>query len=264
MRHDMQKVVGDTRRSGGHLKFPKHRRDGSRDVEDLPTRESMGCRHVRDWGTSKGGTAYRSAPLRRWLNAQVGRPWSKVLSELSARFTRTTSSGRDAFSTLDWYVEKDVFISEEGVPMMKQAWGGRQSSVSGLYVHPESGLLCRAERDKGAVATRRQRREEEARKLLEQRREIGPNRFLVKHADNWFIVELAKVPDVPIKTGPFGYPTRRDEHVFHDALLRADVTSPWTYARKYLDRKALYGSDDLYATSAKQANHQELKRYGVL
>src|SRR4051812_4716895 len=33
-------------------------------------------------------------PAHRWLVAQVGRPWSKVFSELSARFDTRTVAGR--------------------------------------------------------------------------------------------------------------------------------------------------------------------------
>jgi hypothetical protein len=262
MRHDMQKVVGDTRRSGGHAKFPKHRRDGVRDVEDLPARESMSSRHVRDWSHSKGGKAFRSAPIRRWLNAQVGRPWSKVLSEMCARLNRETSAGRDALSTIEWYVETDVTIREDGVPMEKRAWNGKTPEVSGLYVHPVNGLLCRAE--PRHVNWREAHREREAQELLEKRRQIGPGKFLIKHAENWFIVELATVPDVPVEKDRLGNPVRREEHVIVDALLKADVTSPYSYDCKHLSRDALYGSDSLYAKTAKQANHQELKRYGVI
>ncbi len=40
------------------------------------------------------GFSDKLAPARRWLASQVGRPWSKVRSELFARFDTRTTAGR--------------------------------------------------------------------------------------------------------------------------------------------------------------------------
>ena len=258
MRNDMQSIVGDTRRSGGHGKFPKHRREQCRDIEALPTRESMGKRHTH-WGESKVN-AFRVAPLRRWLNAQVGRPWSKVVSELSSRINRETSAGRQAWEMVDFYVTTDVYIRADGVPMERQAMYRRNYEVMGFYVNPQTGLLCRNRRPRN---WREERRVNEERMVLEKRREIGPNQYLLKYADHWFLVELATVPEVPVETDHARYPTRREEHIIIDALIKADVTSPDARDRRALERRDFYGSDTLYAKTAKQANHQEMKRYGI-
>lgn len=261
MRSDMQKVIGDTRRPGGHCKFPKHRRTEVRDIEELPGRQSMRAAH-RDWSRSKGDKAYRSAPIRRWLNAQVGRPWDKVQSELLSHMTRETCVEHGARSALEWYVETSVAICEDGVPMSRNAHYGQHAVIEGLYVHPVTGLLSRYQRP--SVNWKKTRQETRARELAEKRRDVGHNRWLVKHADNWFIVELAAVPEVTYELDRLGCQVRRDEDVITDALLRADVTSPHSYRRMEYERRDLYGNKDLYATSAKQANHQELKRYGLI
>ena len=44
--------------------------------------------------TVYAGFSDKLAPARRWLLRQVGRPWSKVRSELFARFDSRTTAGR--------------------------------------------------------------------------------------------------------------------------------------------------------------------------
>ena len=267
MRQDMQKLVGDTRRPGGSGKFPKHRRIHSRDAEALPTREAMRRPHQQGW--SKYNHAYRWTPIRRWLAAQVGRPWSKVLSEFCATFRADTSAGRDARSTLESIVEVRVRMREDGVPMHIQAWGRGQplSEVFGLYVNSLTGLLCKRE-SIARKAVRQRNAELRAQTLLDTRRELGDNKLLVKHHDIWFVVELASIPIVKGAWNDQDIPCRRDEDVVVDALTREDLTHPYNgfrpsgWARKTLER--LYGSAYVYAKSAKQANHQELKRAGVI
>jgi hypothetical protein len=259
MRQDMQKILGDTRRSGGHCKFAKHRRDGARDVDDLPGRESMTIRHKRDWDHKP--KAYRSAPIRRWLEAQVGRPWDKVLSEL-ATIGRETNAGREAWDTVDWKVETDVYMREDGVPMQKKAYHRREYEVSGLYVHPKTAILCRVDPERYNQALR-ERKAREAAELLARRRAIAPNRLLVKFAEHWYIVELAPIPKAPARTNEPDIAVKRDEDVAFDALLRFDAAASYGW-HQMQDSQTLYGKRDVYAKSAKQASHQELKRYGVI
>lgn len=43
-------------------------------------------------------------PLRRWLEAQVGRPWNNVRSEIIARFDSSTLAGRHALGHMEGFV----------------------------------------------------------------------------------------------------------------------------------------------------------------
>ena len=56
------------------------------------------------------------APAHRWLVAQVGRPWSKVYSELCARFDTRTVAGRHVVHDhmLDW-------VTRAGDPLLRHS-----------------------------------------------------------------------------------------------------------------------------------------------
>jgi len=57
--------------------------------DDLPSHEGMRAPHVRDWG---GKVLNENlAPLRRYLERQVGRKWDKVYAEISAQLRPTSA-----------------------------------------------------------------------------------------------------------------------------------------------------------------------------
>ena len=76
------------------------------------------------------------APARRWLVAQVGRPWSKVYSELCARFDTRTIAGRHVVHDhlLKWvrrhdeplraHYRDDFVIDAHGI-LREPRWAGR-------------------------------------------------------------------------------------------------------------------------------------------
>ena len=84
---------------------------------------------VRRWFSDKLG------PARRWLESQVGRPWSKVRSELFARFDDRTTAGRHILydhllrdvaerkpdSTLPW--GRPYFVDGRGI--LRTTWWHR-------------------------------------------------------------------------------------------------------------------------------------------
>lgn len=72
-------------------------RDADADNLIIPKRE-----HSYRWFSDK------LSPARRWLRAQVGRPWSKVRGELFARFDIRTTPGRHiVFDHMLAWIEQD-------------------------------------------------------------------------------------------------------------------------------------------------------------
>src|SRR5437588_7713875 len=77
MREDMPHVIVERpRRGGGRV-----RKGRARPLEDLPSKEGM-RRPYKQSGDYKELNE-NLAPLRRYLEHQVGRPWNKVYSEIS-------------------------------------------------------------------------------------------------------------------------------------------------------------------------------------
>jgi hypothetical protein len=86
------------------------------------------------------------APLRRYLMRQVGRPWDKVNGEIRKTIDTRSAIGLHVLQHLDGYVTTDAFL-KDGVVCEWHRRGGAEP-VSGLFVHPKSGLLRFAKRRK--------------------------------------------------------------------------------------------------------------------
>jgi len=80
------------------------------------------------------------APARRWLAAQVGRPWAKVFADLCARFDTRTIAGRHIVNDhmLGWvwtgaedvpeYRRNDFMIDRQGI-LRDSTWRERRDEV---------------------------------------------------------------------------------------------------------------------------------------
>jgi hypothetical protein len=100
------------------------------DVEDAESSDPRPRPRVGKWFSDKLG------PARRWLEHQVGRPWSKVRSELFARFDDRTTAGRHILydhlltdvserepdSTLAW-PRPEFFVDARGI--LRTTWWHR-------------------------------------------------------------------------------------------------------------------------------------------
>lgn len=68
------------------------------------------------------------------------RPWDKVWSEITRNLDSRSLSGQHIFDHIRWEVEQHVWLSPDG-GVYHNRWSGFVP-VSGLYVHPTTGLLC--------------------------------------------------------------------------------------------------------------------------
>jgi len=90
------------------------------------------------------------APLRRWLAAQVGRPWNNVFSEICAKIDRGNAVQyhilqhiEDDLAVRAWFAEDGRlwYAARSGRPeLLGVRWSPR------LYVCPRSGLVRRVKR----------------------------------------------------------------------------------------------------------------------
>ena len=125
-----------------------------RDLDAAPKQLSMGCHH-REKRLNEN-----LAPLRRFLQRHVGRPWDHVRSEIAAHVRRTSAVQAHIFQHLDDFVLTDVVVVD-GIPHDRR-WGTlsalwRHGAHAPLWVCPRTGIL-RAPRARPKVTSRYARR----------------------------------------------------------------------------------------------------------
>ena len=135
MRKDMAKVIVERERLGG-----KCSRKGSpaRSLEDLPKKESM----KRPYKDTKSLNENLS-PLKRFLNASVGRPWDKVYSEISKNLKVTSAVQQHVRDHIPDFVEKNCQIESNGLVTAIGRYYGKPTELrhGQLYVCPKTRFL---------------------------------------------------------------------------------------------------------------------------
>ena len=116
MREDMYKVIVERPRRGkeGDATAARLREDF-----DGPMRLGM-----------RAGYGYRSlnenlAPLRRYLHAQIGRPWDKVFSEICAGIDRRNTVQQHIHQHIRDFIAIDVDVREGQLIDLATRWGFR-------------------------------------------------------------------------------------------------------------------------------------------
>lgn len=118
-------------------------------------------------------------PLSGFLRKNVGRPWDKVYSELSAGLDKRKTTGMHIFQHVKDMVATDCYCGPDGRVYHLQ-WS-QEREVTGLYVHPRTGLLCEV-----SPQMRRRREQQEAAKFLRVSDHLGYQ----KHDNIWYRVKL--------------------------------------------------------------------------
>jgi hypothetical protein len=106
-------------------------------------------RHKTKWLSDHLG------PLRRYLQANIGKPWNDVHSQLCQRLDSNTVAGQHVLDHVWDYVERHVELIDD-IPYRKSNRRAPLSYRYGLrlYVHPDTGILCDAKQDtKAAILT---------------------------------------------------------------------------------------------------------------
>lgn len=232
MRRDMQKVIVERPRHGGHDQIHRPKRNDE-DWSVYPKRESM----RRCWKDRKE-LSDNLNPLWRYLDKQVGRLWDDVWSEISATLDFRGVLGFHVKSHIDEHVQLHVRLIN-GEPHEVRRYGdNRWEPVTGLYVHPKDGTLRQGPPRYPHTRYRspfEQRVEQGAVKIVDTQTQLH------KVKGCWFLVTLA-----PIPMGPY-----------LDAL---GTPFPDKYAEATKDA---YGREGVYAMSKRQISRRAKKRYGV-
>ncbi len=143
MRSDMHKVIverprlihGGLRNKKTALRLTRNQRaqavDAGEDYDSGPPRASS-ARHQK-------GLNENLAPLRRYLMRQAGRPWDKVYSEICRTIDTRSAVGLHVLQHVGDFVATSTFI--DGGVVFERWWRSLVRPVTGLYVHPVTGLL---------------------------------------------------------------------------------------------------------------------------
>jgi hypothetical protein len=88
---------------------------------------------------------YRRNGFYEMLMTHVGQPWNDVYAKLRRMLDPRNSQDQQQLDGLKWKVEQHCEIVD-GVVYQSASYYGRAHKVSGLYVHPETGILGYVER----------------------------------------------------------------------------------------------------------------------
>ncbi len=136
MRADMAKVIVERPRRVERAT----RRGRALGADDLPSHEGMRAPHVRNWG---GKVLNENlAPLRRYLERQVGRKWDRVYAEISVHLRPTSAVQQHVRDHLHHFVA--VKPRRIHFPMKQRS--GMDIWSQPFYVDRRTGLLCRTDR----------------------------------------------------------------------------------------------------------------------
>ncbi len=183
MREDMAQVIVERPR----IK-PFNSRKGRRQaLDDLPTHEGM--RRAQALRGDRKQLNENLAPLRRYLESQVGRPWNKVYAEIAARLRVDNTVQQHVRDHLRDFVAVTPRRNISGwrAPIGGGLWWQR------LYVDPVTGLLCRTDKLPEERARRRARRNKVATPI--ERVPLSEDRELRLIDGLWYEVRLAPLPE---------------------------------------------------------------------
>jgi hypothetical protein len=156
-------------------------------LEDLPTHE--GLRRAQSLRGDRKQLNENLAPLRRYLESQVGRPWNKVYAEIATRLR--------VDNTVQQHV-RDHLRDFVAITPRRQIHDWRACMRGGLwwqplYVNPVTGLLCRTDLLPEMKARRRAMRHRVPAPI--ERIQLAKDRELRLIGGLWYEVKLALLPE---------------------------------------------------------------------
>lgn len=196
MRKDMSKVIVERPRVGHAQRTVRPGR--TRPLEDEDGEPLRAREPARSLPYRSKSLNENLAPLKRYLAAQVGRPWNKVYSEISANLKPTSTVQQHVRDHVEDFVAIKTRM-EAGKVRTSQSKFGRgdlalEDDWRPYYVHPKTGLLRRNPKPYSFAADRKRRAKAAADELAARMREVDAKTQWHKLADDvWWEVKLARI-----------------------------------------------------------------------
>jgi hypothetical protein len=224
----MAKVIVERPRQGGGAPFPlRSEPDFHRlNIEDWRSRQSM----RRPWMTGRYKHLNENlAPLRRYVQSQVGRPWSKVYSEICKHINRDSAVQLHIWQHLMVYVCVDVHSRGN----YRQATLERAE----FFVQPKTGLLR-----KNPYRRRWPSHQRPAPASLD--RVAGEGFVQYRRLEGiWYELRLA---NIPASRDVFDFAVRQNVKSLSPTMLND-----------------FHGRFGVYAAAKRQLNSKEIRRLGL-
>jgi hypothetical protein len=250
MRSDMARVIVERPRVGGvKLRREKIPRDDELALSNVGVR-----RHARIRGGWKGLNE-NLAPLRRYLERQVGRPWDEVWSEICANLKPTSTVQQHVRDHVPDFVAIKTSL-RDGTIWVHDRFSPRllKETHTRLYVDPATGVLRRNERNAAWRKTWRQAQKAREAAICARMRVVSRTKQLHLFGECWWEVTLAG-----------GYPAslRLNPHLPHawQVVVEPDVVR--RAALSQLPREELYGRAGVYAVAKRQLSKKEMRDLGL-
>lgn len=262
MRSDMYKLLHETTRTGSVSR--KGRSLRVVDGESMEaTRQSMTLKHRMHWGGKS--VTLRMAPLHRYLETRVGKPWAETYAEIRTKLQHRDSALSDIWDYLRVTPKASV---EDGKVLVHDQYRGRiepHESYSDYYVHPLTGNLERTRRRESRKVIREARNEERRRLVESTRRTISHDIQLHLLDGHWYEVHLGEMPTRQEVAEAYKLTyTDPDYLAKHLAIERFDVVMGRKVRLSDTHRlQEAYGRK-AYAAFKRQLSHRELKAHGLL
>lgn len=198
MRKDMSKVIVERPRLGHSNK--KTRPGRTRALEDEDGEPLRARSPARTKAIKTKRLNENLAPLKRYLAAQVGRPWNKVYSEISANLKPTSTVQQHVRDHVEDFVAVKTRMAGGKVRVAQSRFGPGdlllEEDWRPFYVHPRTGLLKQNPKPYSFTRERRERAKARAHELAARMRDLDAKTQLHKLKDGvWWEVKLGRIGD---------------------------------------------------------------------
>jgi len=212
------------------------------------------------------------APLKRFLEKQVNRPWDKVYGEIRAAIDARSTVKQHILQHLDNFVAIQTRWEAVGkggrVMVWESSWSGRyvalEESRMALFVHPLTGILLRNRRYISWDARRKKKRVDMETEKEIVRRKISDRVQLLCIDDVWYEVTLDVLPCARVVINEVnGVMTKklvRDERwdVVRKIWVAMEAKQHIAEPGSSQDR---YGCATLYAAAKRQLSSKEIQAH---
>jgi hypothetical protein len=253
MRSDMFKVIVERPRRGKSTDgCVRQLRDDLDGPDFLGMRIGYGHRWLNE----------NLAPLRRYLQSQVNRPWDKVYGDLRTHIDSRSTVKQHILQHLSDFVAINTYIQNNEIWCSdgSGSWHGGpkplKSSRQPLFVKPSTGILLP---NKFAQLARVERKEKriQASNCADRRRVIGDTEQLLLLNGIWYRVAIAKLQCAQGRSRP-----TKHWCAIRKALVSFENGDSFA-GDMHKGNNWLFGAADLYAVSKQQLAKRELRTFNL-